>query len=229
MIKNPTKREQIKVVIADDHRIFIEGLKSILSRIESHRCAVIGEVYRGTDVLKSLEESSVDLLLLDLNLPDMSGIQVLRKLKEEKKKVKVIVLTMYDEPKFAKEAFQLGADGYVSKNGVIDELSEAITEVMKGNIFMGKGVNISDVRTGSREKSTSEKQFEDKFIKENKLTKREVEVLTYIAQALSNEEIGKILYISGQTVGVHRKNLMRKLGVNSTAALIKLAYELNLT
>ena len=109
----------------------------------------------------------------------------------------------------------------------MDELWKAIGEVMEGRTFLGKGVRLNTTLEEIKRKIEDQSRFpsEDKFIKKYNLTKRELEILKLITHALSNKEIGKVLYISDQTVSVHRKNIMRKLGVSNTAGLIKLAYD----
>lgn len=221
----------IKILLADDHQIFIEGLKVVLQNIEGFSCEVVGESNTGNGVLKLAEHIEADLLLLDMNLPDMDGMEVLGQLKEQGSTCKVIILSMYDEPKIVKAAFKAGTDAYVLKSNNVKELSEAIKEVMNGGTYMSLGLrlaNSSGPHTRFMQEGKLSVSYEDRFIKKFNLTKRELEVLKLIGQALSNKEISKELYISDQTVSVHRKNIMRKMSVSSTASLIKLAYENNL-
>jgi DNA-binding NarL/FixJ family response regulator len=221
----------IKIVLADDHQIFIEGLKVVLQRSEEIFCEIIGESTSGGQLLKIMPGLPADLLLLDMNLPDMDGLEVLTHLKELGCKQRVIILSMYDEPKIVKAAFKAGVDGYILKSGNVNELFKAIDTVMKGETFMSFGLSFTDGTRAHTRFSQDGKisvSYEDRFIKKFSLTKRELEVLKLIGQALSNKDIAKELYISDQTASVHRKNIMRKLGVSSTASLIKLAFEHNL-
>lgn len=219
--------EIIKIVVVDDHQIFIEGVKKVLSDIEEFQCKVIGEANDGKELLRLLRRKEVDLLFLDMNLPDMDGLEILDSLKNKPNKPKrIIILTMYDEPKMVKAAFKSGVDGYILKGNGVQELKQAIEEVMEGNTFMGEGVNlINGIGKNKKQTGGIKSVFQDKFIKKYHLTKRELEVLSLISQAMSNKEIAKELYISDQTVSVHRKNIMRKLGVSNTAGLIKVAYD----
>ena len=214
----------IRVIIADDHQLFIEGIKTILSRAtDPHRFEIIGEAHSGTELLKILKGNEPDLLLLDLNMPERDGLSVLGDVKKTYKHVKVLALTMYDEVKLVRTAFNEDVDGYILKSTGKLELLEAIAEIMDGGRFFGQGVRIHISPEEFVNKIPG--QFDDKFVQKYNLTKREIEILKLITQALSNKEIAKELYISDQTVSVHRKNIMRKLNVSNTAALIKLAYD----
>ncbi len=220
--------DNIRIIIADDHPIFIEGIKKVLSEPrEGMSFDIVGEVHTGKGLLQLVRKTEADLLLLDMNLPDIDGLEVLAHLWRNKHNpLKIITVTMYDEPKIVKAAFKAKVDGYILKGNGVQELYDAIDEVMKGNTFMGAGVSLTNgigarITNGGKVGSA----FQDRFIKKYHLTKRELEVLGLISQALSNKEIAKELFISDQTVSVHRKNIMRKLGVSNTAGLIKVAYD----
>lgn len=219
--------DEIKIIVVDDHQIFIEGVKKVLNEMTDLSCRVVGEAAGGSDFLRLMRKTEADLLFLDMNLPDMDGLEVLEALKKNPvKPIKIIILTMYDDPKIVKAAFKSRVDGYVLKGNGVEELKNAIREVMDGNTFMGKGVSLTNGIGKSKPVTQNyHAAFQDRFIKKYHLTKRELEVLALISQALNNKEIAKELYISDQTVSVHRKNIMRKLGVSNTAGLIKMAYD----
>lgn len=219
--------ENIKVLIADDHQLFIAGLKAILADNEHYSCDIVGVAHDGEVVINMLKEKDPDLLILDLNMPEKDGLDVIEIVRSQNKKIRILALTVYDESKIVKSAFKSGVDGYILKNVGMDELWQAIAEVMAGRTFLGKGVRLNTTIEELKRKIEAQSRFpsEDKFIKKYNLTKRELEILKLITHALSNKEIGKVLYISDQTVSVHRKNIMRKLGVSNTAGLIKLAYD----
>jgi len=221
--------EVVKIIIADDHRIFIEGLKTVLKKTENFDFQVVGEAFNGRMLTDMLCHTRADLLFLDMNMPEMDGLEVLDWIKKHQLDLRIIVLTMYDEAKIIRQAFKTGADGYVLKSKPIAELHEAIDEVMAGNTYMGSGVALTNGMVGKADGLGSFKNcFEDRFILKHHLTKRELEVLNLISQAMSNKEIAKELFISVQTVSVHRKNIMRKLGVTNTAGLVKVAFDNNL-
>jgi len=217
----------IRTVIADDHQLFTEGLKNILRRTDKFEFQILGEAENGRDLLPILKRTYPDLLLLDLNMPEADGLDVLNSIRENYSDMKILALTMYDEAKLVKSAFKAGVDGYILKNSDPYELLNAIEEVLKGKTYIGVGVQLVGARAnGTTYMADKERsKFEDKFIQKYNLTKREIEILKLISQAFSNKEIAQELFISDQTVSVHRKNIMRKLNVSNIAGLIKIAYD----
>lgn len=217
----------IRTILADDQCIFVEGLKSVLQRSRNFRFDVLAEAFNGRDLIRMARKHPAELLILELNLPDKDGLDVIAQVRKERLPLKLLVLSRYDEPRIIKSAFKAGVDGYILKDKGVDELFFAIGEVMTGNTFLGEGVGLYDHPNGSTINGRHSQRFafEDGFIKKHNLTKRETEILRLITEAMSNKEIAKELFISDQTVSVHRKNIMRKLGVSNTAALIKTAYE----
>jgi DNA-binding NarL/FixJ family response regulator len=222
---------EIRILIADDHQIFIEGVKAVLQKYTELKCVIAGEANTGNSLLKMADQVEAEILLLDLNLPDMDGLEVLSKLKEKACNLRVIIFSIYDEPKIVKAAFKAGADAYVLKGSNFRELYEAIEAVRTGQTYISIGLSLtngSGMNSRFLQHGKLSVSFEDRFIKKFSLTKRELEVLKLVGKAMTNKEIAKELYISDQTVSVHRKNIMRKLGVSSTAGLIKMAFENNL-
>jgi len=215
----------VKVIIADDHQLFIAGLQTLLRGGEKFQFDIEGIAHTGEGLLSLLKQTEPDLLILDLNMPERDGLDVLGTIRIQYPNLKILTLTMYDEVKIVKSAFKSGVDGYVLKNVNKEELMEAISDVLDGERFIGKGVKLSTDIENIHNKDVVFFRFEDKFIKKYNLTKRELEILKLITLALSNKQIAKELYISDQTVSVHRKNIMRKLGVSNTAGLIKIAYD----
>ena len=223
--------QPIRIVLVDAHPIFIEGLKTVLENAEELSFEIVAEANTGNALLKRIEGLEADLILLDMNLPDMDGLEVLSNLKMKNVTTKVITMSTYDEPKIVKSAFKVGTYGYVLKSNSINELFIAIQTVMKGESYMSIGLSLTNttgMHTQFMHNGKITASFEDRFIKKYKLTKREIEVLKLVGQAMSNKEIAKELFISDQTVSVHRKNIMKKLDVNSTASLIRFSYEHNL-
>jgi DNA-binding NarL/FixJ family response regulator len=130
--------------------------------------------------------------------------------------VKVVIFTMYDQPKFIKEAFRQGAEGYILKSTSLADLVDGVRRVKEGHVYLSNGLSVFPGGNGKHDNA-----FEDGFLMRHSLTRRELEVLELIVRAKSNKEIADQLFISDQTVSVHRKNLMRKLKVSSTAALVR--------
>ena len=215
--------ETINILIAEDHQIFAEGLKSVLENSRQFRIKVVAEETSGEKLPEVVAASNPHVLLLDLNLSGEDGLLLLPRIKRENRGVRVIVLTMYDDPKIVAAAFKAGANGYVLKGYAIQDLFKAIESVMQGEEYIGQGVEAPTDRADMPNSLTAH-QYADRFTKRYQLTKREIEVLKLITQALSNKEIARELYISDQTVSVHRKNIMRKLGVNNTAGLLAIVY-----
>lgn len=209
-----------QTIISDDHPIFIEGLKSVLCQ----HITLVGCAGNGLECLELLKSNSPQLLILDLNLPEKNGFEILDWIQHHKADgPKVLVLTMYKQPHFVTKAMEKGASGYLLKDEHILHIKEAISMILKGNTYIGP--NLPKNNGICRGHSKTNGQFKDEFLPKQKLTKRELQVLELITEAFNNKEIGQKLFISDQTVGVHRKNIMRKLGVTNTAGLIKLAFE----
>lgn len=221
----------IKTILADDHCIFIEGLKSVLRTSEKYAFEIIGTASNGEELLRLVRRKPADLLILDLNLSEIDGLEIIHTIQRERISLRILVLTVYDDPKFVKSAFKSGAHGYILKDKNIDELFVALQKVLtEQESYIGEGVQLSENGTHRSiiGKQQTDFHLEDRFIKKYNLTKRELEILRLITHAMSNKQIAQELYISDQTVSVHRKNIMRKLGVSNTAGLIKVAYDFSL-
>ena len=213
----------INTVLADVHELFLDGFERILEEIDYPKINVVGRAYSASDVLDLLYREDTDLIFMDLNFDDEDGLSLIPKLKGEFPSLRICVLSGYTDHKFVKEAFQSGADGYYSKYNDLSELTQCVNELVMGNTFLASGLNITPKKNGASKSSNN--YFEDRFLLRKKLTKREQEVLELITKAMNNKEIAEKLYISDQTVGVHRKNIMRKLGVRNTVNLIKFAID----
>ncbi len=219
--------QHVKIVIADDHQLFIAGLKSLLQyETDDLKFEVVGVANDGDAAIELLRRYHPDVLILDLNMPDRDGLDILGTVREQFPKLRILTLTMYDDTKIVKSAFKAGVDGYALKTINKADLIDAIKEVLTGKRYFGEGVRLNDpLEMISKKMFKKDDPYEDRFIKKYNLTKRELEILRLITLALSNKQIAKELFISDQTVSVHRKNIMRKLGVSNTAGLIKVAYD----
>ena len=210
--------EAIKILITDDHQIIIDGLKSLLS--DEKDLQVIGEASNGKEAIEFLKLLKADVVLMDIDMPVLIGIEATKKIKSEFDDVRVIILTMHNESGLIKTLVAAGADGYILKNSDQSELLEAIRKVASGNQYFSSDVTLSLLNKNSSQL----KQFQtDSKIAE--LTSREIEILKMIAEGNSNKEIGEILFISHRTVDTHRTNLMKKLDVNNIAGLIRYAIQ----
>ncbi len=218
----------INAIIVDDHRLFAEGLAALLGISERTKITIVHTSSDGLDINRVLKRRKIHLVFLDLNLGRINGLDMIGPIKEISPSTKILVVSGYQNPKFVKSAFLNGADGYLLKGSPLAELEDAIESVMANNTFMGNGVEVSAISAQFGNGTTS-KGYLDSFSVINHLTKREHEVLKLITQAFSNKEIAQKLFISDQTVSVHRKNIMRKLGVSNTVSLVKAAQILSIT
>lgn len=212
----------IDILVADHHPIFVEGLRSLLSNSSDTRFAfnIKAVAINGFQVAAFLGNSQPDLFLLDPDLPDAEGLKIISSVKQNGAKTRILILNGSGDPAHIQAAFRAGADGYMLKSGSQDELLQAVGELAEGRTFVGKGLMPMDPQSVSSERSP-----EQRFAQESGLTRRELEILKLIGGALTNKDIAERIYISDQTASVHRKNIMRKLKVNSTGALIKIAFE----
>lgn len=204
----------IQIAITDDHTIVIEGIKNMLK--SNKEIEVLQSFENLKDTFENLNHS-IEILLLDINLPDGNGINACKQLLEKHKDLKIIALTNFEDSIFIKKMLKNGAMGYLLKNTSKVELTEAITEVKEGNRYLPK--KISDILLNDSigmENSTY-------FIP--KLTSREKEILTLIIKEFTTEEIASELFVSNKTVESHRSNLMQKLGVKNSAGLVRVAFE----
>lgn len=192
-----------KVVIVDDHSMVREGLKQLLEL--NGDVEVIGEACDGVECLMLLEKVLPQVLLLDINMPNMNGLEVLEKLKEENVNVKVIILTVHNEVEFLLKAVEIGIDGYLLKESDSAELKKAISHVVRG------GTYIQPSMIPLLNSKMVERDIEKEKI--NLLTKRELEVLKLLSVGLYNKEIGKKLDISERTVKNHISSIFKKIDV----------------
>ncbi len=206
----------IQILIAEDHHLVRAGLKAFLEQEED--VAVVGETSDGQETLELTERLNPDILLLDVGMPKLNGIQILRQLKELKLATRVIILTMYSDTSFIKRSFQYGAKGYLLKNSVSEELILAVRAVFRGEVFLSTAISrfILDDFLTYQEKAEALDAFDT-------LSSREVQVLQLIAEGHSNSSIAQMLFISPKTVDKHRANLLIKLSVKDTAGLIRIA------
>lgn len=213
--------DNLRVAIADDHALYAEALQLLLQSTDRFNVQVAGVVQNGRELLDFLENRKVELILLDLNMPVMGGLDALPLIKRDYPGVKVIVVTMYDDAKFIKDVLNKHqGDGYFLKTNPFEELLDAIEAVMAEDVYLCAGLKVFP-----KHLTNGDKQFEDEFQLRHRLTPRETQILHMISHAKSNKEIADELFISDQTVMVHRKNIMRKLNLSNTAGLIKFALD----
>jgi len=208
----------IKVMIADDHQMFVDGVKAILSQIEN--LEVIGEANDGEALLKLIAVNPPDVVLMDMNMPALNGLETTKIIVERYPSVKVIMLTMHDSSDYIQRLIKAGANGYVLKNTGKEELKLAIETVHAGDSYYSKEVTqrIMDAMNRKKEVQTNVMNVE--------LTEREMDVLKLIAAEMTTNEIADKLCISSHTVETHRKNLISKLQVRNSMGLVKYAMQM---
>ena len=204
----------IRVLLVDDHQLILDGLKSLLK--ESDNLVVAGEANNGREAIRLLDILNVDVVLMDIDMPVMNGIDALKEIKRIKPMAKVIILSMHNESGMIRNLLGIGADGYLLKSTSQDELIRAITKVAHGDKYFSADVTLSLLNPSQSTFQSSKQQIEI-------LTIREEEILKLIAEGFSNKEIGARLFISHRTVDTHRTNLMKKLNVVNIAGLISFA------
>ncbi|MCZ8197912.1 MAG: response regulator transcription factor [Flavobacterium sp.] len=204
----------IQIAITDDHTIVIEGIKNMLK--SNKEIEVLQSFENLKDTFENLNDS-VEVLLLDINLPDGNGINACKELLEKHKDLKIIALTNFEDSIFIKQILKNGAMGYLLKNTSKTELTEAIKEVNNGNRYLPK--KISDILLNDSIGIENSSYFIPK------LTSREKEILALIIKEYTTDEIANELFVSNKTVESHRSNLMQKLGVKNSAGLVRVAFE----
>lgn len=209
----------INILIADDHTMFVDGMESILSGETDFK--VVGRSYDGPSVLEFLKKNTVDLVLLDVNLPGMTGIEVCKEISAHFSSVKVLAISMFNEESFVSEILNNGAKGYILKNTGRDELLTAIRTVANGNSYFSKEVTEIIMKGLMNKRKASSKSAE--FFP--KLSRREKEVLKLIAQEFTTQEIADNLFISLKTVESHRSSLLSKLNARNSVGLVRIAME----
>lgn len=216
--------EKIRIYLADDHQVLIDGLIAVLTLNKSFE--VVGFSLTGENLYKKVSDKKADILIMDINMPEKDGIEVLKEFNEKGYPCHVIVFSSYDDIKFIKEVLQLGAKGYLTKQSAGEHLIEAITTVYNGEEFYSKSVREKIFLSfAGREKESNGINIEEVL---QSITEREMEILQLIAMEYSGKEISDALFISTNTVETHRKNLIKKLNVKTTIGLVKFAYKHNL-
>lgn len=207
-----------RIVIAEDHTILREGLLSLLS--SEPEFEVVGEAGDGRDAIRLAEKLDPDLILMDLSMPNMNGMDAIREIKKRLPEIKIIALTVHKTEEYILATLQAGANGYVLKDATHAELMIAIKGVLSGKTFLSPGVSekVIDGYLEGRKGLKTQSSWDT-------LSPREREVLKLIAEGKKNREIAEFLYLSLKTVEKHRSNLMKKLDLHNAAALTAFAIE----
>ncbi len=208
--------EAIRLLLADDHAVVRSGLRLLLEAQPD--LVIVGEAENGEEAIRRTAELQPDVVLMDIEMPGMNGIEAARRIKVQSPGTSVLALTMYEDDQYFFEMLRAGASGYVPKRAAPDELASAIRAVSRGEVFIHPSLagRLVQDYLQRRDVEVQEQAAGD-------LTPREQEVLTLIAQGLSNNEIADQLVISAKTVDRHRENIMRKLNLHNRVDLVKYA------
>ena len=203
-----------KVLIADDHQLFREGLVNLITSAPD--IEVIAEAKDGKEATEKAQKLKPDVVLIDIGMPVMNGIEATRIIKKENPKIKVIAVSMHSDRQFVKGVLEAGADGYLLKNCTYRQLIEAVQSVISGKKYLSDDITEMVIQGYlDPEDETSEGQKD--------LSDRELEVLKLYAEGKSTREIGEKLFISVKTVGTHKQHIFEKLDINSNADMVKYA------
>lgn len=202
----------LRLIIADDHPLLVDGLRKVLA--EMNDVQILEPVSNGHLLLTRLRQSQADLVLLDLHMPQLDGIETLKILHKEFPKLKVLVFTSYNQPRLLKEIKSLGAKGCLLKNNGSPTLKEAVRTIAGGGTWFPEV-----------EEEKPNEHFTDEFMKKYQITTRELEILKKIAAGYTSKQIGKELFVSEFTVNAHRRNICRKLDISTPIGLVNFAKE----
>jgi len=208
-----TRNDTVRVILADDHAIVRRGLAALLQMEGRYR--VVAEANDGEEALRCAENVAADVLILDLSMPRLNGVEVTRRLKRRQPELKVLVLSMYDDKEFVAQTLQAGASGYILKQAMEDELFQALETAVDDGVFVSPALAPFFVERFLQGESATSAD----------LTAREREILQLIAEGNTANEIAELLSISPHTANRHRANLMRKLDVHNQVELVRLAIE----
>lgn len=210
--------DTIRVVVADDHAVVREGIRQVLERIEGLQ--VVAEAAGGSEALALVEEHAPDLIVLDISMPGLTGLEVTRRLREREDGMGILILSMHDNPEYVLEAIRAGADGYVLKDAGPGELRDAVQAVQEGREYLSERVT-HQLSLALR----AELEHEQRRTRLDQLTPREREVLLRVARGRTSREIAEEFGISPRTVETHRERIMTKLRIRTVAGLTRFVLE----
>jgi DNA-binding NarL/FixJ family response regulator len=207
-----TLTTKTKILLIDDHQLFNDGVKSLLS--SEPNIEIVGQVFEAKSVLYEIQKLSPQLLFLDINLPDGNGIELAKTIVKDFPKIKIILLTMYDDFMLLKEAKKVGVQGYMLKNTSKKQLLQAVEAVMEGDTFFDESISkVSDL--------TNREEISKKY----SLTEREIEIVRFVRDGLDSYQIADNMNLSYHTVKTHRRNIHFKIGTSTTPEMIRFANE----
>lgn len=204
------KMKKVKIILADDHQMFIDGMRIFLEKHDN--VEIIGEAKNGNGVIEILEKESVDVVVLDINMPEMDGLEATKFIRKNYNNTKVLILSMFDNKETIIKLMRYGASGYILKNKTQNELYSALLNISQGRTHFGLEIMEQAVAVSNIDE-----------VEEVTLTDREIEVLQKVAEGASSKEAAQALGISETTINTHRRNIMAKLELPSATHLVRYA------
>lgn len=202
-----------KIVLADDHRFLLDGITTVLKEMPG--VEIVATVYNGFELMEAVARQNPNLVITDLNMPGIDGMQCLQKIKTNYTGIKVLVLTNYTQPELVDEIKKMQADGFLNKNSTAAELKEVVENILAGQKYFPAVNELKALPEDS--------YFLDDFLKKYQLTKREVGIIRMISREMSTKEIAAELFLSDLTINTHRRNIFRKLEIKNVAGLLNFA------
>ena len=207
----------IKILVADDHAMIRDGVRYLIQ--DEVDIEIIGEAVDGEDALEKIGELKPDVAIVDINMPNMNGLELIARLREEQPEVRIMVFSIHDEEEYMLKSIKFGAHGYMIKDADREEFLKGIRTIAEGGKFFGKNTEKLLVESYVNKLESPEPKVDPASI----LTKREKEILSLVARGLKSKAIGDKLFISARTVDNHRGNIMQKLKIHATAELVSFA------
>lgn len=212
--------QKLRLLVADDHRLFIDGLKFILK--EELHIEIAGFALNGKEAIEKCKKETYDVVLMDINMPVIDGIEATREIKQFSQAVKIIMISMLTDLPSVTKAFNAGANAFILKSAGTDDLLKAFKALAKNEIYISGSIAHFYTQNKNQQITTKEEYI---HFSENLITPREKSVLKLIAEGFTNKQIAETLFISEKTADTHRKNMLAKLNLSNTAALVKFAVE----
>ncbi len=215
------KHNLIEIVIADDHTIVRQGLRKLLE--EEDDLKITGEAMNGREAVQKVQELKPDIIIMDIAMPVLNGIEAARQIKQSFLKTKIIILSMHDHTRYIRELLSIGVSGYLLKNAVSDDIIQAIKAAVKGETFLSPSISsrLIEDYVGMNQKTSQDELY-------NTLTNREREVFQMMVEGYTTKKISEILCLSPSTIKSHRSNIMEKLKMENISKLIQYAIHLGI-
>lgn len=216
-----------RLLIADDHSVVRDGIRTVLK--SSPEFKIVAEAEDGEEAVELARQHKPDVVIMDISMPKLNGVEATAILKKQNPDIKVVILTVHEEEEYVYQILRAGASGYILKSAGKKEIFEAIKSAMSGERFFSPGIShiiIESFIKRAREAGAEPAQTSTPLAMQ--LTRRETEVLQYIAQGFTNRRIAETLFLSVRTINTHRTNLMQKLNIHDTARLVRYAIETGL-